>query len=177
MVIIMREKILFVTLMIAAIATFLASCRTVIQNVQSSSFVIIELRDFYEGQGAVVPAEYPMPIGRMVGRFAPEIQHIVKGETIFKNNLIALAMTDSSIDFDASLKITNNKYRTYNRYYVGYTNQQGQKILEIYLFNYRSRAAKKQFSGWEKDVILGAGDFWEQNTWSVFVNLDTDQIN
>lgn len=173
----MRNKILFFTVMIVVITTFLAGCRTVIQNVQSSSFVIVELRDFYEGQGAVVPAEYPMPIGRMVGRFTPEIQHIVKGETIFKKNLIALAKTDSSIDFDTSLKITNNKYRTYNRYYVGYTNQQGQKILEIYLFNYRSRSAKKRFSRWEKDVILGAGDFWEENTWPVHINLETEHIH
>jgi len=44
------------------------------------------------------------------------------------------------------------------------------------LFNYKSSEGKKVFSDWQNDMVIGGGEFWEDNTWCFFVNLENGEV-
>lgn len=61
-------------------------------------------------------------------------------------------------------------------HYIGFINENNQKILEVFLFNYKSSEGKKVFSDWQNDMVIGGGEFWEDNTWCFFVNLENGEV-
>lgn len=66
-----------------------------------------------------------------------------------------------------------NKYKFYNRQYVGYKNDKGDTIVFVYLMNFRNkRKANLHFNNWKEDVYIGFGEFYENNTDSFYINLD-----
>lgn len=137
-----------------AITLAFTGCQTIVRKVQSESFVIILLKDFYEGQGAVVPAKYPtFGTPNVNGRFTPTIDQIIDAEKILRDNLDFIPKKYTSDNLEESVKDLKKAWKTFNRYYIGYLNHDGQHVLNVYLFDYRSKEGKRIFSGWENDVV------------------------
>ena len=63
-------------------------------------------------------------------------------------------------------------YKYYNRQYLGYTNGTEEIKVLISLLNFKDRRrAKEKFSSWEKEIVVGFGEFYELNTKRFEVNL------
>jgi len=161
---------------IAIIITTIVGCCPATKVVKKNGFLIVQLPNLFENKGAIVPKDYQTASEALYfGRFTPCSEDIIGGEYILKANLSRLCKS-SSDDSSSCVKDLSSDYRNYNRFYIGYINKQNQKLLMIYLFNYSSFEAKKRFCGWENDYSFGAGEFWEKNTWTAFINLETGQI-
>ncbi len=68
-------------------------------------------------------------------------------------------------------------YRRYNRQYAGFINEAGDKLVYMRLINFKSpKQSKKYFENWKEEIVVGFGDFYEENTRVFVINIDRNEI-
>ena len=74
---------------------------------------------------------------------------------------------------DDSLKINKikTKRRKYNRHYWGIQTDNGEKIIQMYIFNFSNPKAIKYFENWDKGFVFGTDDFYAENARIYWINL------
>lgn len=173
----------------------LISCSTQRESFKDG-FKIIELKNYYNGKGAIIPADNPQYFtGQLnIEKTTPNMGKLREAETILKEDLynyykkiidggrfyFNIHNTKTEKDsIDQLYKFIENekeKIREYYRYYMSYLNNKGEEILVINLFNLITTEAKKIFANWQNEYIFGTGDFFEENTRFYLINLTKKEI-
>lgn len=132
--------------------------------------------DIFKGRAIVFTQEYNPPIKLPSGveLFTPSEEDVVKAELTlhqkYNEDLNEVAWFKKEKD-------VKNKYWKYNRQYLGFVDQAGNKNVIINLLNFKcKKKAKEQFEGWEEFFFIGFGEYYEKNSVRFVVNLSTKQL-
>lgn len=139
------------------------------------SIQIIELKEYYSGQGVIFDAslKYPFSAKNYSKPLTPNIVKIKRAERIlskkyyeYRTNVLDSFNVDKSI-IKKKLKTPQNvvnKFYKYNRQYLAYVNKSNDTIITIGLLNFSNkRKAEKYFSDWKKTVQFGFHGFYKDN--------------
>jgi hypothetical protein len=178
-----------------AIIVFI-SC-SVQRNIEKHEFEIVQLNEYYDGQGAIIPADSPSyfvshPIKEKI---TPTIEQIKRAEKILKENIFGYyekALNSGIIYFHSSdnaktredslrllldmVKNVKKDMKNYYRQYLGYISNTNEEKIIIYLFNYGTWSARNIFKNWKDDYCLGSGEFYDNNTFRFLINLTKEKI-
>ncbi len=126
----------------------------------------------YKGYGVIFKKEYVLPIGgfNIIGRFNPSFKEVEIAENILYNQLNERRISN----FGKKWKMINvqKKYSKYHRQYFGYYNSKGDKIIYMYLMNFKNQKKfRENFDGWKQEIIPGFGKFYEKNTRMYRINI------
>ncbi len=127
--------------------------------------------NLYSGESVVFTQEYnpPLVLNNSKGLFTPSIAEIEQAEKILFNRYNKDLILDSLY---THIKNVQKKYKRYNRQYLGYLDDSGDKIILINLLNFRKKKiAKEKFKGWNEEYIIGFGEYYEKNSVRYDVNL------
>lgn len=100
--------------------------------------------------------------------FTPELSEISKADE--------LLIKRYNIDLKSVTEVKNvkKKFKYHRRQYFGYINDLGEKIVNINLLNFKNRKnSEHDFFEWRTEYIFGYGRFYERNTYTFEVNLNT----
>jgi hypothetical protein len=153
----------------------------------------VRLPSFYKGCGVIFAEKSKVNVSLDLGEFfEPSIEDVKKSEQILYENLgDYLERKFSKIreeyplikeDINKWKKTINNAdtkklYRNYNRQYAGFINEAGERFVYMRLLNIRSpKQAKKYFENWKEEVMMGFGNFYEENTRVFVINIDRNEI-
>jgi len=168
---------------------FLSSCSSS-STTSTHEFEIIELKEYFDGKGAIVPStsmDY-FTFGNDSTKFTPTIDQIKIAESILlrdiyynkiifdDRNLIIKNKEDSLVLINKYVKEFESWIRDYYRYYIGYKNNSNEDIILIHLFNFNTSEAREIFSEWQDKHILGVGGFFEENMRWFRINLNNQEI-
>lgn len=105
-------------------------------------------------------------------------------ETIVFEDL-ELRYTPNRIDvFSAELYLSNEckkrtiricdrvKSKHWVRQYLGYINEEDQRVIVIQFLNFGTRKLRKFYSDWEKGFIVSSGEYFYKNSDLYIVNID-----
>lgn len=124
-----------------------------------------------DAEGVIVPKEYDVlfSIPNMESRFTPSHREVREAEKILREQYGGLfpGMTD---------EVKRQELLESNRQYIGYINGHGERVLIVVMLNFSTRAAKRRFSGWKHNVIVGAGPFYERNLRITKISLEDKKL-
>jgi hypothetical protein len=167
------------------------------QSIEKHEFEIIQLEEYYEGQGAIIPATSPSYfVGHQVKeKITPTLEQVRKAEHILKEGLfnsyeedlnrgkIYFYSADNARTREDSLRLllemvknVRKEMRSYYRQYLGYISDRNEEMIVIYLFNYGTREARDHFRNWQNEYCWGSGEFYDNNTFRFLINLATGAI-
>lgn len=129
------------------------------------SAVMYENKNILKHKAVIFDTSYILPIDNVnkMSRFEVSEEEIFYVEKILNNITIKL--------------YGRKKLRDFVRQYVGYKNDQGGKFILINLLYYKCyKDFNKNFDGYEKDFIVGFGDYYEKNSLCLKVNLETGLV-
>ena len=153
----------------------------------------VRLPSFYKGCGIIFTDKSKVNVSLDLGDFfEPSVEDIKKSEQILCENLEDyLEIKFSRVreeypltkkDINKWKKTINNAdtkklYRSYNRQYAGFINKSGDRLVYMRLINFKSpKQAKKYFENWKEEIVVGFGDFYEENTRVFVINIDRNEI-
>jgi hypothetical protein len=152
------------------------------------SFQIIELEEYYSGQGVIFDSsvKYPFVEQNYDRALTPKISEIRKAEKIFskkyyeyRTNVLDSFNVDKSI-IKKRLKKPKNvikKFYKYNRQYISYLNKSNDTIISIGLLNFANkRKAEKHFQDWKKTIQFGFHGFYEDNQEWISINITDNEF-
>lgn len=154
---------------------------------------LVRLPAFYNGIGVIFSEEDRVDLQLNLGGFyEPSVEDVEKSEEILYGNLLnymedkfsaireKYPLTQDEVnEWKKAIEETDTKrqYRNFNRQYVGFINGEGEKLIYLRLLNFsKSKQANKYFENWKDEIILGFGDFYEENTRVFVINLNQNQI-
>jgi len=105
-------------------------------------------------------------------------EEIIEAEEIMINNYNEVLEKDLRFDYiNPKVKDPKRHLKYYYRQYVGYINDEGEKMIFIHLLNFRNKKkAEKYFSGWKNDIKIGVGSFYDKNQKFFIVNLENKTL-
>jgi hypothetical protein len=152
------------------------------------SFQIIELKEYYVGQGIIFDSsiKYPFTEKNYIKPLTPNISEIKRAEKIlsekyyeYRTNILDSFNVDKSI-INKKLKEPKNvvkRFYKYNRQYIGYVNNANDTIVTIGLLNFANkRKAEKYFPDWKKTVQFGFHGFYENNQEWISINISENEF-
>lgn len=108
----------------------------------------ISLPKYFEGDGVIFDQEQ------------------AKKFNIYQIDTFITPTLDQIESFESTLRFLNRSssaLKKYNRQYIGFIRNNSEYLM-IYLMNFKNkRLAKEYFNNYEKEVILGLGEFYERN--------------
>lgn len=112
---------------------------------------------------AIFPSTYiDLPAIGSIVRFTPTHADIDKAELALKNKLALLVKDNPAV---------YKKLKQYRRQYIGFINEDGQKILIINCMRTKDEETSKDWL--DKYIITLDGG---SNYWTIYFNLDTDTL-
>jgi len=188
----LKYKIVFLSnlYLLLTICTLITSC-SLEKDTISHKFKIIELKEYYNGKGAIIPANYEgfagVPNNK---RIDVNLEQIKKAEKILRDDLynyeskflhsgrIEFSVDEDTLNqFDELIKKEREQINSYYRHYAGYINNKNEEMIEIMLFNYSTREARSMFKGWQDDIrFITDDDIFQENTRYYPVNLSKGEI-
>ena len=153
------------------------------------SFQIIELNEYYNGQGVIFDSsvKYPFVEPNYNKAYIPNLSEIKRAEKLlsekyyeYRTNVLDSFNVDKSI-IKKRLKKPKNvikKFYKYNRQYISYVSKSNDTIISIGLLNFANkRKAEKYFTDWKRTIQFGFHGFYEDNQEWVSINItDNDFI-
>jgi hypothetical protein len=177
-------------LILIVTAIIISSCASS-ENFSGYEFQIVELKEFYYGEGAIIPETSSQYFSGQMNtkRFTPTLEQVKKAENILKEDLTNhynkllkdgifyfRSGEDTVEAFNEALKMMRDKIKRYYRYYIGFINEKDEQFIIIHLFNYSTRQSKSIYDNWKNEYIFGADGFFEDNTLTYNINLSKKQI-
>ena len=124
----------------------------------------IRLPEFYQGESNVFSKEYKsgfLNFKDEKGRFTPDVTQIRSAEIVFVNQYDSLWGIDPK---GAGRKSTRIRFKKWRRNYIGYIDQNGDKIVLMQLVNFRNnKDGLRHYSSWGKEFEIGLGGWYESN--------------
>lgn len=149
---------------------------TMIRIDSTTKFVTIIGQDF---KGAIIPKKTEPEFNKdeLANRFNPTIMDICfaeNGLTIDYNNAMK---KDSSRSGFRKIKNVRSHFKDYTRQYLGYYNDKNQRIIWIHLvrIDKLQKSLNDEFD-WTSYIIIGCGDVFYENMFTVIYNLDTKDL-
>ncbi|RBP29092.1 hypothetical protein DFR65_106113 [Oceanihabitans sediminis] len=152
------------------------------------SFQIIELKEYYNGQGVIFDSsvKYPFVEPNYNKAHTPNLSEIKRAEKIlsekyyeYRTNVLDSFNVDKSI-IKKRLKKPKNvikKFHKYNRQYISYVSKSNDTIISIGLLNFANkRKAEKNFTDWKKTIQFGFHGFYEDNQEWVSINITDNEF-
>jgi len=153
----------------------------------------VRLPSFYNGCGILFTGKSKVNVSLNFGEFfEPSIEDVKKAEQILYENLgdylereflkvrEEYPLTKEDINkWEKTIDNADTKklYRNYNRQYAGFINEVGERLVYMRLLNFRSpEQSKKYFENWKEEIVVGFGDFYEENTRVFVINIDRNEI-
>lgn len=154
---------------------------------------VIRLPSFYNGCGIIFAEKSKVNVHLDLGDFfEPSIGEVEKSEQILFENL-RIHMEEKFSIIREKYPLTNNEikewqktidkvdtkqqYRKFNRQYAGFINEKDEKLIYVRLLNFsKPKQANKYFGNWKEEIIVGFGDFYEENTRVFVINIDRNEI-
>lgn len=153
----------------------------------------VRLPSFYKGCGIIFSEESKINVHLELGElFEPSIEDVEKSELILYENLRVFledrfsrtlkehTLTPLEIDtWKKTIKNANSKkqYRNFNRQYAGFISDEKEKLIYIRLLNFsKPSLANRYFENWKEEIVIGFGDFYEENTRVFVINIDQNEI-
>jgi len=164
---------------------FLGSCFCYSQNDSQ----LIKLREYYKSEAVVFKESYkpPFEIMNYKKSFTPTEAQIKEAERILveQYNLSKKEIVDSinknskeTLSYPKSVKNVKKRLCKYRRQYIGYTTKENDTIISVNLLNFKNKSkAKKYFSNWEKEYIIGFDGFYYENIEYFNVNLTDKKLS
>jgi hypothetical protein len=149
---------------------FLALLTTLFCHEVYSQTKIISLPNYYKGKGVIFNKDYKslLKIDNYSKSFTPLLKEVSIVEDVFLNQI------KTKKSFKKSVK---KEFCNYYRQYLGYINKNNEKIIVVNMLNFRRKSkAKKNFEDWDKEFILGFGEFYEENQFLYKVNLSKKDL-
>ncbi len=153
----------------------------------------VRLPSFYKGCGIIFTEESKVNVSLDLGEFfEPSVEDIKKSEQVLYENLVnylegkflrvreEYPLTKKEIN--KWKKAINNAdakklYRNYNRQYAGFINEADERLVYMRLINFRNpKQSKKYFANWKEEIVVGFGDFYEENTSVFVINIDRNEM-
>jgi len=173
------RKTLVVVLLLATIK-FKAACSFGTFSGYTTDSIRVISTDFYKGRGVVFPATYTPMLNyqNFRGRFTPTDSDIVVTEKVFLNGYNELHINDPRFLKFKRIKNVKREFRNFNRQYLGYYNEEGERIIMMQLLNFSKISVRKHFEelGWREGYIFGFGRFYERNRKHFLINLDRKKL-
>ena len=148
-------------------ATICIFLLTVFVVYESNSQEIIELPEFARDCAVVFDSSYRVNFRlEFKERFTPGNDQLIKSEQIIKMKYDSL-----------KLGFSYNKLRKYTRQYLGFIDNLGDHYITVHLLKIRNKKTEEQyFQNWKEEMILGFGEFYENNLLILNVNLDKKKV-
>jgi hypothetical protein len=179
-------------IILLAISFYLISCSANQISVKCN-FKIIELKEFYSGQGAIIPDTSKEYFGGRINsnRFTPSIEQIRLAESILSNDIYnyywkvyyfsgffyseTKDSTDLYEEFIDEVANYKNDLTFFNRYYLAYRDESNEDIIQISIFNFSTCETKDLFEKWQEEYL------WRLESLSEFmrtykINLNRNEI-
>ncbi len=153
---------------------------------------VIEIKEFYTGRGVIFDKSEPYPFKDLDYKepYTPTIEDIKNAEIFLFNNYYDYRVKIlSHFNYDKVLieKLVKSKYKEskkvqkkfckFNRQYTGYINSSNDTIIYIGLLNFSNRKrAEHHFENWEKQILVGFGDFYEKNQEFYNINISKNEF-
>jgi hypothetical protein len=153
----------------------------------------VQLPSFYNGCGIIFSEKNKLNVHLDLGTFfEPSIEDVEKSEQILYENLRThlenkfsnirekYPLTKDEINEwkkTIDKADTKRQYRNFNRQYAGFINEKDERLIYIRLLNFsKPKQAIKYFENWKEEIIVGFGDFYEENTRVFVINIDRNEI-
>ena len=108
----------------------------------------------FSWRGVIFTAEYPHTHPYKAHHFTPTKKEVIKAEKLIKDFYKELSNDTINSDFERMYKIGYNKFRFFKRQYIGYYNDNGDKVILIHFVRPRKL---RHFLIWQKRIYNGAG--------------------
>lgn len=153
----------------------------------------VRLPSIYKGCGIIFTEKSKVNVSLDLGEFfEPSIEDVKNAEQILYENLgdylerkfskVREEYPLTKEDINKWKKTIDNAdarklYRSYNRQYAGFINEEGERLVYMRLINFKSpKQSKKYFGNWKEEIVVGFGDFYEENTRVFVINIDRNEI-
>lgn len=111
-------------------------------------------------------------IDSIIEPYTPTIYDIRNAELIFYKKYNINYLNSNHIDYYEITVNVRKKYINYYRQYIGMITMNNEKIIFVQLLNFKNKfKAKKYFKNWDKELILGTGNFYEKNCDWYLINI------
>ncbi|SCZ01107.1 hypothetical protein [Flavobacterium caeni] len=148
---------------------------------------IVTIKELYQGKGVIFNESYKFPFKGTNYKepVTPNLNQIIRSENIlykdyYKYRKSVLDSFRSNYKINSKYLKSKNvqkKFSKFNRQYAGYTNQIGDTIIYIGLFNFNNlKKAENYFENWDTILFLGSGGFYEGNQEFYEINLNQNKI-
>lgn len=130
-----------------------------------SLFVEILAEDYFGGKGYIVPDTYKLNIviDDLNKRFTPRLEEVWQAEQLLRQQ-------GYNID---------DKYQGFYRQYVGYVNNESERIVLMNLLNFADKQEVEyhyDYGCWTSELVIGFGGFYEENTIRYKANLAKNEL-
>jgi hypothetical protein len=168
----MKDFINILIILIIFLITNLSE--SVAQETDQSEFQIINLKEFYNTQGAIVPESDTSPFStpKNVKKFTPGIEEIIEAESILKNMLYMIIGYS-----EYYIPVLEKRIRNLYRHYVGWENEDGDKIISIIMYDFTEvNDLIKHLSDWRKRILLSLEQNKEYLDRIFYINLNNQEL-
>jgi len=176
----MRKKIFLITILISLLtSSSFGQTEILIDDIKTDSkFEIVEGKDF---KGAIIPADYKINFNKnqLAQRFTPSKEDIIQAEIALTENYNKTMKKDPRVHRFKKIKNVRSYFKDYVRQYLGYINEEGEKIIWIHLVRFEK--LQKEIGNiqldWKSNIINGLGDVFYENMMTLAFNKRTDKLS
>jgi hypothetical protein len=141
---------------------------------------VIKIRDYYAGYGKIF-YNFSQVVDNIEGakkEMEVSISDVVKAEKILFDNYNEVYRKDNRFsNFNYQVKNPKKYLFTYYRQYFGFHNESNDRVVVIFLMNFKEyKKAKDYFINWKNEFAIGNGDFYEKNQKIFLVNLNKRNV-
>ena len=131
----------------------------------------VDLPSFPDVRGVIIPADHEVyvSLGDSVTRFTTSEEDILVVEKILHN--------DDEHQNISGLHIRWHALEDYNRQYIGFAENSGDKKVLVVMLDMSTTKARKEFEEWRCKLIVGGGGIYDQRRRAVVVKLSENKID
>jgi len=136
-------------------------------KIEKDSLYVVELKEFYDGKGIIFSKD-----DFFVRNKDSERQITITRSDVIEAEVILDSLTNIKFK-DDSLKLNDikAKRRKYNRQYWGIQTESGEKIIEMYIFNFSNPESIEYFQNWDRGQFISTNPYYVENSRIYIINL------
>ena len=140
---------------------------------------LIKIKDFYCLNSKIFSASKGFDF--FTGRGLNGAGTILSIEDVLELENIVDSLFNYTYSSDARVKdyLPRNyrkHYKRYRRQYLGFLDSSGNKLAAVQYINFKGTRAKKMYPDWDQNFAIGFGDWYEENTFILLVNITDRNI-
>lgn len=151
---------------------------TLLLLIFSCPVLMFEGGSFYDGSGAIFPSSYETRFLKQDFKESISLSgcEVERTEEILLGSIKKSFLNHPNLDWPYT-KSPKQVFWKHNRQYYGYRTLQNDTIVVVNLLNFKNRKkAKRLFSDWKSEFVIGTGKPYEQNMLTLEINLTKSRI-